>query len=106
MKGSYKVQLPDGRTQIVRYIADHNGYKAEVSYEMNGILTKDSQTNPRPPSRPTPIPAPIQNQQNLFASRLQPPTPYPISYFRKVIPDPRYNDINVIPNPSKFFNYY
>lgn len=30
-RGEYRVQLPDGRTQVVRYSADwKNGYKAEV----------------------------------------------------------------------------
>ncbi|CRL05348.1 CLUMA_CG018252, isoform A [Clunio marinus] len=33
-QGEYRVQLPDGRTQVVRYTADwKNGYNAEVSYE-------------------------------------------------------------------------
>ncbi|XP_030388255.1 pro-resilin [Scaptodrosophila lebanonensis] len=32
--GEYRVQLPDGRTQIVRYTADwKTGYHADVSYE-------------------------------------------------------------------------
>lgn len=31
--GTYHVLLPDGRTQIVDYIADQNGYRPMVRYE-------------------------------------------------------------------------
>merc|ERR1712072_1204679 len=31
--GEYRVALPDGRVQVVKYTADENGYVADVSYE-------------------------------------------------------------------------
>merc|ERR1712012_1103645 len=38
VKGEYRVELPDGRVQIVSYHADHeNGFIADVRYEGEGI---------------------------------------------------------------------
>lgn len=31
--GEYRVSLPDGRVQVVSYVADERGYRAKVSYE-------------------------------------------------------------------------
>jgi hemolysin activation/secretion protein len=31
--GSYHVLLPDGRTQVVEYEADQDGYKPQIRYE-------------------------------------------------------------------------
>ncbi|KAG7168188.1 Cuticle protein 19-like [Homarus americanus] len=33
VRGQYSVLLPDGRTQIVKYFDDGNGFNVELSYE-------------------------------------------------------------------------
>ena len=38
MRGSYHVQLPDGRTQIVNYIADDKGYRTNITYVQTNSL--------------------------------------------------------------------
>nr|CAH7723064.1 unnamed protein product [Callosobruchus chinensis] len=59
--GEYRVRLPDGRIQIVKYTADKNGYKADVRYE------EDSRTVPEEPvGHPNSIPA--ANQLQLLSS--------------------------------------
>ena len=44
VRGEYRVQLPDGRTQIVTYTADwRTGFHADVRYE--GVATYPDQYN-------------------------------------------------------------
>merc|ERR1712106_141562 len=53
--GSYRVALPDGRTQIVTFTADHdNGYVADVTYEGEAqypeVAPYEPSYGPPPPS--------------------------------------------------------
>lgn len=55
--GSYRVALPDGRTQIVTYKADDNGYVANVKYEGQAKYP-ENYSKPKPAYQPGPPPPP------------------------------------------------
>ena len=57
--GSYRVNLPDSRTQIVTYTADENGYVADVKYEGEAIFPVETKPAYAPAPAPAYAPAPV-----------------------------------------------
>ncbi|XP_063598141.1 cuticle protein 18.6-like [Penaeus indicus] len=56
--GSYSVALPDGRTEIVEFTADHdNGYVANVAYEGEASYPAPAPSYHPAPSYPAPAPS-------------------------------------------------
>merc|ERR1712018_280106 len=57
LAGSYRVNLPDGRVQIVTYTADHhNGFVADVKYEGTAAYPEEKPYHPAPKCAPAPAP--------------------------------------------------
>merc|ERR1712025_503042 len=57
LQGSYRVNLPDGRVQIVTYTADHhNGFVADVKYEGTAVYPEEKPYHPAPAPKYAPKP--------------------------------------------------
>merc|ERR1712121_46009 len=55
--GEYRVNLPDGRVQIVTYSAGPEGYVADVKYEGEPVYPEEKPYKPAPaPYKPAPAP--------------------------------------------------
>ena len=56
--GSYRVALPDSRTQIVTYTADENGFVSDVKYEGEAVFPAEVKPAYAPAPAPAYAPAP------------------------------------------------
>merc|ERR1711976_707517 len=57
-QGEYRVNLPDGRVQIVTYTAGPEGYVADVTYEGEAVYPEEAPYKPAAYA-PAPAPAPV-----------------------------------------------
>ncbi|KAF4519693.1 hypothetical protein B566_EDAN003943 [Ephemera danica] len=92
-EGQYRVKLPDGRVQVVRYTADKGGYRAKVSYEPSTSAEQEIQVKPTPHYYRQSYATPVENRYTA-ATPTTPqyhsatPTAIPASYSTTPTPYP------------------
>jgi hypothetical protein len=91
--GSYRVVLPDGRTQIVTYKADENGYVADVKYEGEA---KYDEYKPAAYSKPA-EPAYSKPVEPAYPAPAYPEPAYPS---KPAYPEPAYPSKPAYPEPA------
>lgn len=85
-RGQYRVKLPDGRTQVVSYTADHKGYRADVQYENDPAakpVPKPSYYQQNIAETPTALPHHVPNTIHKFHNppvTEEPAQPEPVQY--------------------------
>merc|ERR1712226_1561762 len=93
--GEYRVNLPDGRVQIVSYTAGPDGYVADVKYEGEAAYPDEPaggyKAHPAPAYKPAPPPAPYK------------PAPAPV--YHKPAPKPVYHAAPVYHKPAPAYHH-
>merc|ERR1712141_579598 len=74
--GEYRVNLPDGRVQIVTYKADENGFVADVKYEGEATYPEEPAYKPAPKPAYKPAPAPAYKPAPKPVYHKPAPAPY------------------------------
>ena len=99
VSGEYRVLLPDGRTQIVTYHADHeNGYTADVKYE--GVPHYEpAPYHPKPAPYHPPKPAPYHPLPKPAPYHPKPAPYHPAPYHPKPAP---YHPAPYHPKPAPY----
>merc|ERR1711962_1179174 len=105
--GEYRVNLPDGRVQIVSYSAGPEGYVADVKYEGEPVYPEAKPYAPAPapykpapaPYRPAPAPAPYKPAPAPYKPAPAPYKPAPAPY--RPAPAPVYHAAPVY-NPAPY----
>ena len=87
--GSYRTLLPDGRMQIVNYIADEQGYRADVQYEGEARHDQPNFAPPIPVGPVSPVLLPPFGPVAHPGANIQPNRPV----FQKPKPVVPWNDI-------------
>merc|ERR1712165_299572 len=75
--GEYRVNLPDGRVQIVSYSAGPDGYVADVKYEGEAAYPEEPayKPAPKPAYKPAPHPAPYKPAPTYHHAPVYHPAP-------------------------------